>query len=182
LVSAARDAADDAVSGPGDPAELLDVDVDELAGPLALVAARRLEAELAEATHPDPLEDAPHRRLWHRQALGDLRPGHPHTAQRGDHLDPFLRGAVRDPAERAGAVKQTRLALLPEAASPLARRALAHLGGRGRRSERPVLLHNPPGKNTPLVQTERRVSVKIHPVSSLGLSGMSTSQPPRRLG
>jgi hypothetical protein len=32
----------DAVAGPADPAELLHVDVDELARPLALVAVRRL--------------------------------------------------------------------------------------------------------------------------------------------
>ena len=36
-----------------DAAELLDVDVDQLARPLALVAHRGLEAEAAELAHPD---------------------------------------------------------------------------------------------------------------------------------
>jgi hypothetical protein len=58
-------------------------------------------------------------------------------------------------------------------------RALAHLGGRGRLGERPALLHNPPGKNTPLVQTERRVSVKIHPGDLLGTQWLRHPSAPK---
>jgi hypothetical protein len=37
-------------------------------------------------------------------------------------------------------------------------------------------------EQAPLVQAKTGVTVQLHPVSSLGLSGVSTSQPPRRPG
>src|SRR5207249_2371645 len=52
--------ADHAMTRAADPTELLDVEVQQLAGPLALVAVRRLELiELAELPEPGP---AQHRR------------------------------------------------------------------------------------------------------------------------
>ena len=50
--------AGEAMPGNPDPAELLDVDVHQLAGPRALVALSRLEAEPPEPAHPDPGQDA----------------------------------------------------------------------------------------------------------------------------
>jgi hypothetical protein len=48
----------DALPGAGvDPAELLHVDVDQLAGPLALVTLWRLEPDPAELAHPNPRQD-----------------------------------------------------------------------------------------------------------------------------
>src|SRR5215207_8870255 len=49
--------AKDAVPGTGDPAELLDVNVDQLAWAGTLVASGRLHPEPAELAHPDPSED-----------------------------------------------------------------------------------------------------------------------------
>jgi hypothetical protein len=43
-----------------DAAQLLDVDVDQLAGALAFVATGRLEAQPAELAHPDAGQDARH--------------------------------------------------------------------------------------------------------------------------
>jgi hypothetical protein len=80
-----------------DAAELLDVDVDQLTRPAALVAVRRLgwlqAAELAEA---DSLQDPRDRRERHPQALGDLSAGHPQPPQRRNRLDSSLVGAVGD--------------------------------------------------------------------------------------
>src|SRR5688572_8708788 len=76
--------------------ELLDVDVDELARTLALVALGRLEPESAEAAHPDPGQDSRDGRLRHPQHLSDLGTGHAQTPQAGDHLDPVLVSAVVD--------------------------------------------------------------------------------------
>jgi hypothetical protein len=45
--------------------------------------------------------------------------------------------------------------------------------------QRPPLLDDASDHAPPLIQAERRVSVQPHPVSSVGLSGLSTSQPPR---
>jgi hypothetical protein len=95
--------ADPAIGGhpmPGDddPPELLDVDVDELAGALSLVAVRRLgrleSREPSEADPPQPPRDGRER---HLQALGDLGGGHPQSPQRLDR--PHALG--RDPLGRA---------------------------------------------------------------------------------
>ena len=171
------------LAGPAfDPAELLDVDVHELAGALALVAPGRLKSEATKPAHADPGEDAGHGLLGHRQQLGDRSPSEAKPTQRGDRLDALLGGAVGHPKWRRRAVHQAGLPLGPEAARPLAGGALAHLGGRGRLAERPSFIDDPPGQQATLVQTEGGVSVEFHPVSSLGLSGLSTSQPPRRPG
>jgi hypothetical protein len=58
-----------------DAPELLDVDVDQLAGPRALVALRGLAPQPAELAHPDPGQDARHRRQRHAEQLGDLGAG-----------------------------------------------------------------------------------------------------------
>jgi hypothetical protein len=75
---------------------------------------------------------------------------------------------------RRGAVHQTQLALRPEAAHPLRGGALAHLGGRGRLGERPIRLDYPPSEPQPLLRREGRVTVELHPASSLGLGGLDT--------
>jgi hypothetical protein len=93
-VGLAAPASGDPVAGAvgADPAELFDVDVDQLARHRALVAVRRLERlQARELAEPDPSQDALHRRERHPQALGDLGAGHPHPPQRGDRLD-ALRG------------------------------------------------------------------------------------------
>jgi len=64
-----------------DPAELLDVDVHELASPRALVALRLLESDPAEPAHPLPLQDRRHRRERHRERLSDLSCCHPQLPQ-----------------------------------------------------------------------------------------------------
>ena len=159
-----------------DPAELLDVDVDQLAGPLALVAAGGLEPKQAQPPQPDPGEDPGDGLLGHRQQLCDLGAGETQAPQRRDRLDAVLRRRVVHRVRRRGAIEQAGLTLGPEAADPLARRPpLADLGGPGRLSQRPILINDPPAEQAALVQAERGVSVQLHPVSSLGLSGLSTS-------
>src|SRR5688500_2008135 len=163
------------MAGPQDAAELLDVDVDQLAGPLALVSVGRLERlQPGEPAEPDPGQDPLHGRERHAQALRDLLAGHPHTTQRRDRLDAIISGGVGPGPRRRGAVHQTQLALRPEAAHPLRGGALAHLGGLGRLGERPILLDYPPSEPQPLLRREGRVTVELHPVTSLGLGGLDT--------
>ena len=57
VMAAGALAAQDAVAGAGDAPELLDVDVDQLARALALIALGGLKAQAPESAHPDPLKD-----------------------------------------------------------------------------------------------------------------------------
>jgi hypothetical protein len=151
-----------------DAAELLDVDMDQLARTLALIADRRLEPEPAKLAHPDLGQDPRDRGACHPQALGDLCPGLSQPPQRGDRFDaPFI-GSVGDPRRCRAAVLQAGLGVGEVALAPLAAGALAHSGGRGRLRERPALLEHPTDHQLAPLRTERRVSVNLHPVSSLG--------------
>jgi hypothetical protein len=85
----------DAVPSPADPAEFLDVDLDELAGAATLLAGGRLgRLDLRQLAQPDAAQDYRDGRQRHRQAEGDLRARYPQPAQRGDDLDARLAGAV----------------------------------------------------------------------------------------
>ena len=153
-------AAQDGVTGPRDAAEFLDVDVDELARPFALVALGGLEAETAQLAHPDPGQDPRDRRERHRERLRDLGTGEPQPPQRGDRPDPPLAGAIGDPRRRRGAIQQTELALGAEPPHPLARAADADFGGLGRLRQRPLLPDDPIAEQAPLAQAQGRVSVQ----------------------
>jgi hypothetical protein len=83
-----------------DASELLDVDVDQLARPLSLIALRGLQPEPSQLAHPDPGQDPRHGRDSHPEQLGDLGAGQAHATQRGDRLDPPLVGAVRHDTRR----------------------------------------------------------------------------------
>jgi hypothetical protein len=165
-----------------DTPELLDVNVQQLAGAGAFVALGRLEPESAELAQPDPRQDPRHRRLGHPEDLGDRRAGKAQPPQRRDRRDPRLRRAVVNMVGGRRAIQKPRLAFLAEAPNPFTGRPLADVGGRGRLGQRPPLIDHTPAEQAPLVQSERGVTVQLHPVSSLRLSGLSTSQPPRRPG
>src|SRR5919206_3681173 len=80
------------------------------------------------------------------------------------------------------AVKQTGRAVRAPALEPAPDRALADAGGLGRRRYRPALLDYAVDQQPAAVRTGAGVTVELHPVSSLGLSGVGTSQPPRGPG
>jgi hypothetical protein len=167
---------DDAVAGAAraDPAELLDVDVHQLARTAALIAARRLgRLEPRTLPEPDPPQPPRHRRERQPQRLGDLRSRHAQPAQRHDRGHQPVRQPPSHPLRRRRAILK-RLARRA-ATHPLARRHHAHAGGLGRRRERPTLLQHPPSNQRPALRTGPRVSVQLHPVPSLGLSGSTPS-------
>jgi hypothetical protein len=156
--------------------------VDQLAGARALVAAGGLEPEPAQAAHADAGQDPGDRLLGHREQFGDLGAGEAQASERSDRLDAIPGGGVVDRLRCRGAVEQASLAVGAEALNPLAGRATADLGGPGRLAQRPIVLDDPPTQQAALVQAESGVTVQLHPASSLALSGLSTSQPPRRPG
>jgi hypothetical protein len=107
-VATASRAAGDAMPGAADdPPEFLDVDVDQLAGPRALVTLGGLHAQPDELAHPDPGQDPRHGRDRHLEQLGDLRAAETQPAQRRARRDPLLRRAVRDQLGRRGAIQQS---------------------------------------------------------------------------
>src|SRR3954468_13365614 len=57
--------------------------------------------------------------------------------------------------------------LEPIATHPLARAAHTDASGLGRRGQRPALTHDPLREPAPTMPTESRVTVKLHPASSL---------------
>src|SRR5665213_929420 len=77
---------------------------------------------------------------------------------------------MRDPAWRARTIEQPVLALDPIPPRPLAGTTHTDLSSRCRLRQRPTLIDNSPRELPAPIQTERRVSVKLHPVSSLRLS------------
>src|SRR5919106_3233365 len=145
------------------PAQLLDVDVHELARARALEAARLLETEPAEPAHAQASEDAGHGRERHVQQLGDLGTAEAQPAQRRDRLDPLDRCPVGHAPRGRGVIGEPLDPLLAIAADPLARTAHAHACGLGRRLHRPPFHHDPLRQPPPTVPTERRVTVKHHP-------------------
>src|SRR5437588_6048787 len=156
-----------------DAAELLDINVDELAGSLALVALCRLECEPAEPAQPDPGQDAGDGRERHLEEFGQVRAGEAQPPERGDRLDAVLGRAIGEVDRRRRAVEQPELAILAVAGDPLTRAADADFGGRGRLRQRPVLLDDPSAEQAAFVQAEGSVSVKVHSVSSLGLGRLA---------
>src|SRR5690242_21756553 len=73
---------------------------------------------------------------------------------------------------RRRAIQQTELPFSAVASHPLSCAADTDLGRRGRLARRPLSLHNPTAQLTTSFQTESSVTVQLHPVSSLGPSGL----------
>src|SRR5437763_5139057 len=155
------------MSGTRDLAELLNVNVDELARARALVANRLLEPDPAKPAHADPRQDPRHRRKRHPERLSDLSRCEAQPAQLHDRLDPVLFGAIGDPPRGRGTVRQTRLTLAPVTPNPLPRATDADARSRSRRGHGRTLLDDQHTQPPPTAPTERRVTVKLHPVSSL---------------
>src|SRR5437764_13497585 len=80
------------------------------------------------------------------------------------------------------AIAQPSPTLLAPASHPSVDRALGDAGGLGRRPHRPTLLENPVDQQPAAGRTGAGGTVELHPVSSFGLRGLSTTQPPRRPG
>jgi hypothetical protein len=153
-----------------DPGELLDVDVDKLAGPRPLVADRLLEAEPAEFAHPDPGQDPGDRRERHPERLSDLGRGETQPPQLRDRLDTIRRPAVRDTLRSRRPINEAGFAGRRVSTDPLARTANADTRTRRRGGDRPTIIDNQLAQPTPASPAESGVSVKIHPVTSLGPS------------
>src|SRR3954471_14322015 len=153
-------AAVDAPAGASlDPAQLFDVDVEQLARPRAFVADGRLEPETTELAHPRSAKNARDGGESHPERLRDLSGGKAQTAQHLDRLDPLGRSSIRDPTRRRRTIVETELALTPVTTRPLPSPPRAAAGGLARRRQRPSLFDNEPHKTAPTLPAESRVTV-----------------------
>src|SRR5207244_2411896 len=101
-----------AVADTTDAAELLDIDVQQLAGTAALEAVGGLgRLEPGALAEPDPAQHRRDGRQRHRQHLRDLGRRHPQPPQGRDRLHTLLGRAVRDRTRRRGTIDQPVLAL-----------------------------------------------------------------------
>src|SRR5690606_38030659 len=145
---ARRAIAVDAMSRAADLAELLDVDVDHLAGPRALVAVGRLgrldRRQLLQTQPGDDRADSP---LAHAQHLGDLHGVHADLApELCDHLLALSADPARAAPSRAGLVVGQLAVATTSPADPLAGALDADSGGLGRLRQRPALIEHPIGQ------------------------------------
>lgn len=130
-VDRAGSAAGDAVPDAGDPAELLGVDVHELAGTLALVAHDRCwRIEALEAAEAEATQDAADGRERQGEAAGDHGRGQPLPPERLDRGDLLGRQPALARGRRAPVI-EGRLAARSPPREPLAHGALtdAEIGG-----------------------------------------------------
>jgi len=94
-VALASAIAGDAVAGPLEAAELFDVEMDQLAGVVALVAThRRSGVQIAQAAEPGTPQDPAYRGRRDADIAGDLLAGDALPAQLDDPLLGRLRGRL----------------------------------------------------------------------------------------
>ena len=155
-------AADAPARAADDPGELLDINMQELARPGALVADCWLETESAKTAKAAAGKDPRDGRQGHRERLGDLGGCHPQPAQLHDDRYPLRAGAVGDPQRRRRAVEEQPIATAI-ATSPLTSTTHTDAGGLSRRPHRPALINDAASKLSPTAPTESRVTVQIHP-------------------
>jgi hypothetical protein len=109
----------DAVAHLVEAAELLDVEVDQLAGVVALVAPDRLgRCQRSEPAQPEALQDPADGRRRDTDLFGDLAPGPALATQRGDLLEGGVGRRLAQPMRPRGAIDQACRALVLEACAP----------------------------------------------------------------
>jgi hypothetical protein len=181
-VGAVAAIARDAVADAAEAGELLDVEVDELAGACAAVTPRRLaRLECGQATEPQPLEMAGDGAPRQVKPHGDLLAGHAVLAtQARDHGEPGRWQLVGDQAWRRAAVLQAGMAFASEAGEPLAHGARADLERRSRPLSRSI---PPRAHGAHHGSTKRRragILMAVHP-GAPSAAGDASHPPPARL-
>ena len=126
--------AGDPVRRPGDAAQLLDIQVQQVARGLVLVAPHhRGRLQAAHPVELEPAQDAAHRGLAQACLPRDPMPGPALPPQRLDPRHNLRRGRLAKPPRPRTAVRKPRCTLFTEPPHPLARRLRAHVeAGRGK--------------------------------------------------
>jgi hypothetical protein len=167
-VDRAGTAASDAVPDAGDPAELLGVEGDQLAGALAWVADDRYgRIEALEAAETAAPQDAADGRERQAEAAGDHGRGQPLTTERFDGGDP-LGPQPALPGGRRAPVVAGRLAARPPARQPLAHGALTDAEIGGDPGCWLLLIEHATDHQESTMRRRARILVQVHPGLRLG--------------
>jgi len=164
--------AGDPVARPIEAAQLLDVDVDELARVAPAVAVGRLRRlESPQAVQADAPEHDAHRGGRHSELSGDARSGPAQAAELLDERLPLGRGLGRAPLGGGGPVGHG-LTGVP-APQPAIGRSLGDAGCFGRLGDRPAFLSDAAAHVGSLAGQEAGATVQLH----RGSLGCGASQP-----
>ena len=168
--------AGDAMTDRFEAAELLDVDVDEFARPVALIAAWRLgrfqRLEPIEAEAPEHARD---RCVRDATLQRDLRPGPALASQCLDPDHDFRRG-LRPQAMRPGrAIAQPLPAFRPEAAHPGAHGLLTHADARCHVPRPLAGVENPAHHDLSTGRRQSGILVNVHSVPPRFAKASATS-------
>ena len=147
----------------GDVAHLLDIDVQQIPGGIAFIAAHRLAGravQVREPVDPAPNQDLMHRRGCEPDPIGDCdRTQALLPAQVHDRAHHWRRGRPRTVVRAAGAVEHTGRSLGLKAAGPALGRRPGHLETFGGPGNRPAVLDDLTRKLQSGARSQRRVKV-----------------------
>ena len=168
--------AGDAVADPGEAAELLDVDVDQFAGALALVAPDRLgRLQGFQSVEPEPAQDAADGGRRQAGFLGNLCAAPALTTQRRDPIDHRCRCRPVQAVRPRAAVAQAVPAFRQEPRHPLAHGALAQSQGRGHGPGTVPFNQDPAHKRLSTQRRQTGILVNVHSVPPLETEVSTTS-------
>src|SRR5262245_54636971 len=166
----------DAVSGSEDAAELLDVDMKEIARPAPLVPSRRhLRLEELQSVQAGTLQHPCDGGAGHLEAAGDLRAGLTTTPQAHHQLDPRLFQPPRTATRPRRAVSQSLPAGFSMSGNPLVDRTWADSEGLRGRDHAPLLDQDSMDQQGSTTWCRSGETVDVHPGLLFGL--LSASSP-----
>ena len=163
LVALAGAITGDAVADAVDAAEFLDVDVDEFAGFLALIAHDLWPGfERAEPSKTEPAQHGADGRARQTKLTRDLRTGAPLAAQALDRGQSVRVGAVRASGGRRTPVPQGKFAARPMPCQPTKRLSKGDPGGSGRISHPPPIGADALHQQGSTLWRQARILVDVH--------------------
>ena len=145
-------------------AELLGVEVQQFARPLALVAHhRRRRVERSETAEPQPAQHRAHGRARQAELAGDPIAAQALPAQPLDLAVSFAGSASAVSAGRRALILKRDLAARPIPRQPMVRAAHRQAGCRGRLGNLPALCLDPQNHQEATLRCQPSILVDVHP-------------------
>ncbi len=156
--------AGDAMADAVDAAELLGIEVQQFARPLALVAHdRRLRVQISEPAEPQPAQDTAHRRTRQAELFGDAAPALALSPQPLDRLVAFAGRRIAVSRGRRAAVLEGDLAARPIPLQPFVGPPYGQANRHGGIGNLPTLILDPQNHQESTWRRQPRILVNVHP-------------------